>query len=39
MKFHKIFLLGAGAIGSFYGAFLSKKYNVTLFGEREHIIA
>ena len=37
MKFHKIFLLGAGAIGNFYGALLSKKSDVTLLGEREHI--
>jgi len=37
MGFKNIFILGAGAIGSFYGAFLSKKYNVTLFGEKEHI--
>jgi 2-dehydropantoate 2-reductase len=32
MSFQKIFILGAGAIGSVYGALLSKKNNVTLIG-------
>ncbi|MCW3981961.1 MAG: 2-dehydropantoate 2-reductase [Candidatus Bathyarchaeota archaeon] len=32
MSFQKIFLLGAGAIGSVYGVLLSKRNNVTLIG-------
>ncbi len=38
-KFNKIFILGAGAIGSVLGALLSKKNDVTLIGEEEHIKA
>jgi 2-dehydropantoate 2-reductase len=38
-RFSKIFVLGAGAIGSLSGAFLSKKNDVTLIGEKEHIQA
>lgn len=38
MGFNKIFVLGAGAIGSVYGALLSKKNDVTLIGEKEHIL-
>jgi len=37
MTFNKIFVLGAGAIGSIYGALLSKKFDVVLFGEKRHI--
>jgi len=37
MPFDKIFVLGAGAIGSTYGALLSKKFDVVLFGEKKHI--
>lgn len=36
MSFNKIFVLGAGAIGSIYGAFLSKKTDVTLIGSKAH---
>lgn len=36
MSFQKIFILGAGAIGSCYGAFLSGKNDVTLIGRRAH---
>lgn len=39
MRFNKIFILGAGAIGSVYGGLLSKKNDVTLIGEKEHIQA
>lgn len=38
MQFNKIFILGAGAIGSIYGALLSRKNDVTLIGEKEHIL-
>ena len=37
MSFNKIFVLGAGAIGSAYGALLSKKHDVTLIGSRKHV--
>jgi len=33
----KIIILGAGAIGSLFGALLSKKNNVTLIGRSLHI--
>lgn len=39
MGFHKILVLGAGAIGSCYGAFLSSKNDVTLIGNRRHVNA
>ena len=39
MSFQKIFVLGAGAIGSFYGALLSRKNDVTLIGRRSHVEA
>jgi 2-dehydropantoate 2-reductase len=32
-----IVVLGAGAIGSFFGGILSKKNNVTLIGRKQHI--
>jgi len=37
--FDKIFILGAGAIGSVVGALLSKKNDVTLVGKRAHVEA
>lgn len=39
MSFHKILVLGAGAIGSYYGALLSRKNDVTLIGNRTHVDA
>ena len=39
MSFNKIFILGAGAIGSSYGAFLSRKNDVTLIGNKDHVDA
>lgn len=39
MSFQKIFILGAGAIGSCYGAFLSRKNDVTLIGTQAHVDA
>ena len=36
MSFNKIFVLGAGAVGSSYGALLSKKNDVTFIGNRPH---
>jgi 2-dehydropantoate 2-reductase len=39
MNFNKIFILGAGAIGSVYGAFLSKRNDVTLIGNKAHVNA
>ena len=36
-EFNKIFILGAGAIGSVYGAFLSEKNNVVLVGNKNHV--
>ncbi len=39
MKFNRIFVLGAGAIGSVYGAFLSRKNHVTLVGNEVHMQA
>jgi 2-dehydropantoate 2-reductase len=38
-SFNKIFVLGAGAIGSIYGAFLSKGTDVTLIGNKAHMDA
>lgn len=37
MSFNKIFILGAGAIGSVYGALLSKRNDVTLVGNKKHV--
>lgn len=39
MSFQKIFILGAGAIGSCYGALLSRKNDVTLIGTQAHVDA
>lgn len=39
MSFQKIFVLGAGAIGSTYGALLSRRNNVTLIGRKAHVDA
>jgi len=39
MNLDRIFVLGAGAIGSVYGAFLSKRNDVTLVGNRAHVEA
>lgn len=39
MSFDKIFVLGAGAIGSVYGALLSKGNDVTLIGAKAHVDA
>jgi len=39
MSFQKIFVLGAGAIGSSYGALLSRKNDVTLIGRKTHVEA
>jgi 2-dehydropantoate 2-reductase len=36
-KFKQILILGAGAIGSFYGAYLSKYYKLQLIGNKEHV--
>jgi len=36
MSFNKIFVLGAGAIGSIYGAFLFNRNDVTLIGNKAH---
>ena len=37
MVFDKVFILGAGAVGSVLGAVLSKSYNVTLVGSKAHV--
>ena len=37
MTFSQIVVLGAGAIGSAYGALLSQKYDVTLIGRPAHM--
>jgi 2-dehydropantoate 2-reductase len=37
LTFSKIFILGAGAIGSVFGAVLSKNYDVTLIGSKAHV--
>lgn len=39
MSFNKIFVLGAGAIGSAFGALLSKKNDVVLIGRKAHVDA
>lgn len=39
MSFQKILVLGAGAIGSAYGALLSQKNDVTLIGRKAHVDA
>lgn len=39
MTFNKIFILGAGAIGSVIGAQLSKKNDATLIGNKAHVEA
>jgi 2-dehydropantoate 2-reductase len=39
VTFNKIFILGAGAIGSVIGALLSKKNDVTLIGNEAHVDA
>ena len=39
MAIDKVYVLGAGAIGSVYGAFLSKNADVTLVGNKAHIEA
>ncbi|HXX87793.1 MAG TPA: 2-dehydropantoate 2-reductase [Candidatus Acidoferrum sp.] len=39
MNFNRIFVLGAGGIGSICGALLSEKYNVTLIGNKAHMDA
>jgi len=39
MSFQEIFVLGAGAIGSSYGALLSRKNDVTLVGRKDHVEA
>jgi 2-dehydropantoate 2-reductase len=39
VSFERIFVLGAGAIGSSYGALLSGKNDVTLIGKRDHVDA
>ena len=37
MTFERILVLGAGAIGSIYGAFLSQKNSVALIGNKTHV--
>jgi 2-dehydropantoate 2-reductase len=39
MTFNQVIVLGAGAIGSTYGALLSQKYKVTLIGRPAHMKA
>jgi 2-dehydropantoate 2-reductase len=39
LSFNKIFILGAGAIGSIYGALLSEKTDVSLVGNEAHVEA
>lgn len=39
MMFNKIFILGAGAIGSVLGGLLSEKNDVTLVGNKAHVNA
>ena len=39
MSFNRIFILGAGAIGSIYGAILSEKTDVSLVGNKAHVEA
>ncbi len=37
MSFNKIFILGAGGIGSAFGALLSRRNEVTLIGRNDHV--
>lgn len=37
MNFDKIIILGAGAVGSVFGALLSRKNDVTLIGRKNHV--
>jgi len=37
--FNRIFVLGSGAVGSTYGALLSKREDVTLIGRKAHVDA
>jgi 2-dehydropantoate 2-reductase len=37
LSFNRIFILGAGAIGSIYGALLSEKTDVSLVGNKAHV--
>jgi 2-dehydropantoate 2-reductase len=39
LSFSRIFILGAGAIGSIYGALLSEKTDVSLVGNKAHVEA
>jgi len=39
LTFNKIFILGAGAVGSSFGAALSRSYDVTLIGGKAHVEA
>jgi 2-dehydropantoate 2-reductase len=39
LTFSKIFILGAGAIGSVYGALVSERNDVTLIGNKAHVEA
>lgn len=39
MKFNSVLVLGAGAIGSVYGALLSRSNDVTLIGSKAHMDA
>ncbi len=39
MKFDEIFVLGAGAIGSVCGTLLSRRYDVSLIGNKNHVDA
>jgi 2-dehydropantoate 2-reductase len=39
MSFSRIFILGAGSIGSIYGALLSEKTDVSLVGNKAHVEA
>jgi 2-dehydropantoate 2-reductase len=39
LSFNRIFILGAGAIGSIYGALLSEKTDVSLVGNKAHVEA
>ena len=39
MEFSKIFILGAGAVGSILGALLSQRNDVTLVGNKDHVNA
>jgi len=39
MIFNRIFVLGSGAVGSTYGALLSKREDVTLIGRKAHVDA